>query len=499
MIDTTLDFERNLEEKYFSFLLHGLLRANETEPEMKRARDCWLWFGRHLDLAQSVMTSEEKRVIWLGWEYYEKHDQAPGEAILRHMCLCQERHDELFPILDYYKALLSSFPDPLAPEDMDRALSDRIKDYREAAAVAAIRKALHIIPGKYVSPNKRDPKLKGLEDSLAYLRQQMQDGVLVSGGHQVKGGSITDNLSEITDEYRAACELARDGKNIVPFGITRLDQEIGGMYRGNFWGILGFAGQRKSAFLRSILLGAASKGLNCLHIPLESDFSEERMIYAAMHAHHRRFGHRSKITKRKLDECRVTPEEWSFFTKTVLPDFEATVAGNLQCQPPRQYTWGEMKNMIEMFHREKPIDVVGVDYLGLMRVPAGTRDPINAINDAIIEAHTMCASLGIRIITPVQGNRNGYEAAQKAEGKWDKSGILKFSEFERSLDGCVYIYQDEDLQVREEALVGTCKSRRSTDVPPTKVKVEGASGIVRDRTREDIESDAENVDYRRSL
>jgi hypothetical protein len=145
-------------------------------------------------------------------------------------------------------------------------------------------------------------------------------------------------------------------------------------------------------------------------------------------------------------------------------------------------TWGEIKNLIEMEHRIAPLDLVVVDYLGLVSTTSRDKsgEMAEIIKDAKLLTNTFDCGRGLPFLTPVQGSRSGFEDATENEGRWDTSGIWMHSEYDRSLNGCMYIFMDDEMKASQVAKIGTCKSRDSADVPPTIVSVERFSGMVHD-------------------
>lgn len=75
------------------------------------------------------------------------------------------------------------------------------------------------------------------------------------------------------------------------------------------------------------------------------------------------------------------------------------------------------------------------------------------------------------IVTPAQGSRNGYENAKKSDGQWDKDGVYMFSELERSADTIIFTYMPPEMGIEGQMKIGTCKSRRSADVPAQIVSI----------------------------
>jgi len=57
-------------------------------------------------------------------------------------------------------------------------------------------------------------------------------------------------------------------------------------------------------------------------------------------------------------------------------------------------------------------------------------------------------------------------------------GVYKYSEFDKSLDGCMFTFSDSDLEAQQKIKLGTCKNRRRSNVPPFMIGVSSDSGLV---------------------
>lgn len=129
----------------------------------------------------------------------------------------------------------------------------------------------------------------------------------------------------------------------------------------------------------------------------------------------------------------------------------------------------------------RPVDLVIVDYLTLLSTP-GARDDVAdklaIIQDAKRLAMTGNDGRGLSFLTPIQGNRKGYDEASSNGGMWSTTGINKYSELEKSLDNCFYVWFNEELQVGGKMMIGTCKTRRSEPIPSTPIDVDFRTGRV---------------------
>ncbi len=144
-------------------------------------------------------------------------------------------------------------------------------------------------------------------------------------------------------------------------------------------------------------------------------------------------------------------------------------------------TWTSVKTIIQEECRTVPVDLVVIDYLSLLNDPQA-RDAVQAMTRMIQDAKQLAMRAndgqGLCFLTPVQGNRGGYAAAQANDGAWDTSGIHQYSELDKSLDNCLYVFTTDDISREGQAEIGSCKARNGENMPATFVRVNKLAGMV---------------------
>ena len=81
-------------------------------------------------------------------------------------------------------------------------------------------------------------------------------------------------------------------------------------------------------------------------------------------------------------------------------------------------------------------------------------------------------------VTPVQGNRKGYEEAQANDGAWETTGIATYSEMDKSLDNCLYVFTDDAISAKNQIKIGSCKHRRGANIPATFTDINTNAGML---------------------
>jgi len=301
------------------------------------------------------------------------------------------------------------------------------------------------------------------------------------------GGTVRGKLNTMMMDYDRNKEEGRSKHLQIKTGISCLDSAIRGFRKPEFIGVLGYAGNFKTTLCRTFVYNAVMQGFNCLHIPLESLYKEELAMYGILHAHNAKFENmiedRAGINRRSFEDGEMTSSQERFLQDVTIPDFQDNAMGNLDIRQPGAATWGEIQQTIELSDRKLPLDLVLIDYLALINV-GDSRNPIYAMNETIKQVKNLCLTFnggkGLAVMTPVQGNRSGYEYASSHEGTWLPDGAYLYSEFEKSVDKLLYIYTDDDLKQNGHAKVGSCKSRRTIDAPATVVSRHLHSGRITD-------------------
>ena len=88
------------------------------------------------------------------------------------------------------------------------------------------------------------------------------------------------------------------------------------------------------------------------------------------------------------------------------------------------------------------------------------------------------AGRGVAILTPIQGSRTGYQEATENDGAWGTTGVYMYSELDKSLDNCFYVYGSDELAAAGKLKIGSCKARRGATIPSTFVDINVTAGVV---------------------
>jgi hypothetical protein len=169
------------------------------------------------------------------------------------------------------------------------------------------------------------------------------------------------------------------------------------------------------------------------------------------------------------------------FMRDVIHDFKKQ-EGGVTVVFPRNRSWAGIEEIIEDLSSKRIFDAIFLDYLTHL-LPVNSRNLREDMSRMIHSAQNLAATYdggrGLVFISPVQGNKKGYDDAQKNGGIWESTGLSDWSAFTQDCDVLFYIYQDDDLKACDEIKIGTCKVRDGNDLPITTLSVHPATQMFR--------------------
>jgi hypothetical protein len=472
-----MDFSLDV-NPYFQ-ILHNMIRQSDYDEESEQQAASINWVRENANTFRRVCARAEFGVIHVLFTYWDKHKTVPSLLVLNELLRGTQQNQTLLDIMTEYEKRRADLVQ-IPHLDLLVFLDQRKADYEKLKMGQILGTMVQITSGSIPDP---DPKLKGKSwtgprDAQKYFHEQMQKGIFLDDV-QANGGVLADIIGGMEVEYDQAESDSKNNNLYIPTGIGPIDSHLGGLRRKELNGILGFVAQKKSTVLRTIGYEAALRGFRVLHIPLESDCKEEQNFYAIQHAE---AFFKSGISKKRLDRAVLSEEEKAQLFRKVIPDFQASIGKNIIVYTPgATRAWADVRSIIERENDKEPIDLIMLDYLTLLSTP-GNRDDI-ADKMAIVQDAKQLAlngnnGKGFCILTPVQGNRKGFEEAAERGGEWYTTGIAKYSELDKSLDNLFYVYFDDEMNSHNQMKMGSCKTRRDSNIPALFVSVNAVSGMV---------------------
>ena len=459
-------------------IFHNLVRQDDSIEETKRATEACIWLTENVSNLRKVCTVQQIEILTCIGTFWYNNKLAPSYAIVRETL---ERNSATIPGLNETIAEYEEEREELAihsVNDLGQLLDDFEEDWRcqRLQSILSVVKAIN-------NGSWKDPKTKkaysGSKDAVKFFFTQAEAGLLEASGRAVSG-ALNDTAMEIIDLYEKIKVDKLTGRGRIQTGLPEIDNHIS-IRPGNFVGVLGYAGQRKSTVCRTMAYNAVKQGFNVLHVSLEETYDDERVIYALMHSKDPKFNsYNVCLSRKKFDDGTFSPTEEKFLYEVVLPDLEKNLPGRLLIrQPTNGTTWLNIRTIAEIINQTTPIDLFLVDYLAMVTTSNDSKGEMEQnIKDAKQLALNFDGGRGLVFLTPIQGNRKGYEAARDAGGVWDITGVNLYSEFDKSADIIFTNYFDQNKE-GYDMLMSTVKIRRAAPLPLITVVVDTDIGMIR--------------------
>jgi len=152
-------------------------------------------------------------------------------------------------------------------------------------------------------------------------------------------------------------------------------------------------------------------------------------------------------------------------------------------QPPQSHvTVPDIEFKLTQIQQElkttgRDLEFVVLDYASLLTVPAEERskDSNENLNIVMKQLKRLCLTfnngMGIRMLSPWQASRKGFEEAKKNDGRYCATALSNAHEAERSSDVVVAIYIDEDWRKEGKVKISCLKNRRNQWFDPFFAKI----------------------------
>jgi hypothetical protein len=173
------------------------------------------------------------------------------------------------------------------------------------------------------------------------------------------------------------------------------------------------------------------------------------------------------VTAETLRTNGFRPQQRKFFER-VMHDLETGDYGRIYYREAQaSITVHDIQRWAEKLHRETPLDMILIDYLGLVDLGPGKvgQEQSSYLNQVVrqtkIMANSFAGGRGITVLSPFQANRDGYKEAEKNSGRYKLTAMAWASEAEKSADLVYSTYLDDGLRAANELVVGSLKARDS--------------------------------------
>lgn len=324
------------------------------------------------------------------------------------------------------------------------------------------------------------PTFDFLADNLAKLSSSLRRGAIE--------GTFRNEAAAIRRQYELWKAEPANTVGVLT-GIDKFDLLHRGIRKGELGLVLGFVSHMKTSFVINWLYRAAIYfGKNAAIASMETPIEDLRVIIYVMHSAHERFraaGYQP-LDYDKVTTGSLTTEEENLF-EMVIDDFEKNPEyGEIYFKEPEDVlSINEIRRWAEDRHKQTPLDLLVIDYLGLVD-PDRDQSSLDSganLNKVLRSAKMMAMTFGkgdkIAVVSPHQANRDGLKEAQKNGGRYTLTALANANESERSTDIIYYTYVDDALLTSREILLGNLKARKRQRVTePFKAYSDPATWVI---------------------
>lgn len=342
------------------------------------------------------------------------------------------------------------------------------EDYAEAKMKSALVETMEILQeGK---EQKDGEVLRGQEPAREFLLDQLSDIDVSMSGQDAPHGEMRDEGAIILQEYNATKEAKATGTlSGVQFGITPLDDKVGGLQRGDLALVAGYSNDGKSSLLVQMAWSASvEQGKNVLFLTTETVNTVIRRKLISRHSKFQKFqtfGLPDGLNSKDLKLGTLNPHEEEFFQE-VVRDFtdHSNEYGNMYIhQVPRFATMDSVEKIMNVVQKKFDIDLVVLDYLALLR-PIGARNTDRESLSGILKNGKQIATSfnkgrGVPLVSPWQVSRKSWEDASTL-GRYTSAALSETAEATNTPDIITSILAPADNTERHTTLTAQVLKHR---------------------------------------
>ncbi len=332
--------------------------------------------------------------------------------------------------------------------------------------------------------DKSGERTYGYNDAKLILQQKLGEiETLQMDAESTPEGDVLEESRAAYDDYVARKESGyHEG---VMTGLDGLDALTYGSQRGEFWLIAAYAGHGKSQTLTNLAWRAVVDGHNVVYFTLETLRDQVARRFHTRHSSHPKFGNPEGLRYDDIKFGSLSPTDEERFKRTLHDLATNDQYGRMEViWTPRGTSTQQLKMKLDILESQYPIDLVIVDYAGLMG--AGRR--VERRQEGLVEILQGLKGLatghsrgkGVPVISAYQTSRQKLEEA-RATGGYTLDGLAETAEAERSADlvMTLLLQHDEDTDVHAQVLKYRDGARDSFYL-----ETDFARSLVRDREQQ---------------
>ncbi len=325
---------------------------------------------------------------------------------------------------------------------------DQIRELAaERATAEALTQAMEVL--RSGAKSDRGQELRGHADARTHVLTSFAQIDRELSMQESPEGDIRLEKDDFLAEYQERKKQRESGtKTGVFFGISVLDELIGGLQPGELDLMVGYTSAGKSSLCVQLAWHAAvMQGLNVVYATTETLRPQVRRKLISRHARHTMFGMPSGIELNTRDlKAGSLPESAEERLQAIVEDFSGNPTyGKLNViQMPRGSGIGVLESRITRIARSMHVDLLVMDYLQLLKPENrrnSDREELGSIlRDAKVLATTFQDGVGVPLVSPWQVSRAAHVEALK-EGHYTASATAETAEASNTPDVIISILE----------------------------------------------------------
>jgi len=328
-------------------------------------------------------------------------------------------------------------------------LSVTIEEQNKVKAITLLKEAQEIIARGLVFDKE---KKQGLRDGILHFTQQAHRLITPEHSSRIQG-NIREDGQEVWDSYAEA--KANKGLAWGKFcGLNEIDRVVRGIKKGELWLHAAYTGELKTTFALNWAYNLVTRyRSNVYYVTLEMPYEQVRAMIYAMHSSNPRFqvmGFQA-LDYEKIKSGTLTKEEETFY-QLVIDDFANNDEyGSFDVWgPDDDVTTDDIKMQAELAHQKSEVDLLVIDHGGLVepRRKKRSKDYVIELNSVLRDSKKIALHFNrgqkVPVLLLFQINRDGKDAADKAEGRYKLRALSYANEAERSADMVTTTYLNDE-------------------------------------------------------
>jgi len=329
--------------------------------------------------------------------------------------------------------------------------------------------------------NRKGEKVQGYNASRVLLQQRMGsiEQLMLDAGRTPEGDVMSESKAAFADYVDRKDRGIHEG---VMTGLDTLDALSYGSQRGEFWLIAAYSGHGKTQTLTNIAWQAVVDGHNVVYFTLETLRAQVARRFHTRHSSHPKFGWSEGLLYDEIKSGSLSKADEKRFKKVLYDLAQTKEYGRFEViWTPRGASPDSLRMKLEVLESVYPIDLVIVDYAGLM----GPGKRVERRQEGLVEilqglkglATGHNRGVGVPVMSAYQMTRIKMEEA-RGSGGYTLDSLAETAEAERSADVVMSLMRqsDEDTEVHAQVL-----KYRDGQTASFYLETDFARSLVRDR------------------